>query len=150
MDKSYFAERRGYLMAQIRFPVIDPVATGANIIRLRQERGLTVYDLQRFFGFDAPQAIYKWQKGQSLPSIDNLYALSALFQVSMNEILVSSSHMISFEQQDFPCFSNHFPAVWRAQEIWQNFPAAQALIRLGTLFSWPKGRGKPSRRATFS
>ena len=30
MDKSYFAER-GYLMAQIRFPVIDPVATGANI-----------------------------------------------------------------------------------------------------------------------
>ena len=92
--------------------------------RLRQERGLTVHDLQRFFGFDAPQAIYKWQKGQSLPSIDNLYALSALFQVSMNEILVSSSHMISFEQQDFPCCSNHFPAVWRAQEIWQNFPAA--------------------------
>ena len=105
-------------MAQIRFPVIDPVATGANITRLRQERGLTVHDLQRFFGFDAPQAIYKWQKGQSLPSIDNLYALSALFQVSMNEILVSSSHIISFEQQDFPCCSNHFLArlLWTRQE----------------------------------
>ena len=80
MDKSYFAERRGYLMAQIRFPVIDPVATGANITRLRQERGLTVHDLQRFFGFDAPQAIYKWQKGQSLPSIDNLYASAHCFK----------------------------------------------------------------------
>ena len=44
-------------MAQIRFPVIDPVATGANITRLRLERGFTVRDLQQFFGFEEPQAI---------------------------------------------------------------------------------------------
>ena len=42
-------------MAIIRFPVIDPAATGANITRLRRERGLTVRDLQRFFGFEEPQ-----------------------------------------------------------------------------------------------
>lgn len=95
------------LMAMMRFPVIDPVATGANITRLRQARGLTVRDLQQFFGFEEPQAIYKWQRGQSLPSIDNLYALSALFQISMNEILVPSSHIDSFEQQVCPCCSNH-------------------------------------------
>ena len=71
-----------------RFPVIDPVATGQNIARLRLERGLTVRDLQGFFGFEEPQAIYKWQRGQSLPSVDNLYALGALLDVSLEEILI--------------------------------------------------------------
>ena len=53
------------------FPVIDPVATGANIVRLREDRGLTVRDLQTYFGFEEPRAIYKWQTGQSLPTVDN-------------------------------------------------------------------------------
>lgn len=111
-------------MAILRFPVIDPVATGANITRLRQERGFSVRDLQQFFGFEEPQAIYKWQKGQSLPSVDNLYALSALFQISMNEILVSSS-IHSFEQQASACCSNLICSPpRRVQGVWQNFRAA--------------------------
>ena len=64
------------------FPVIDPVATGNNIRRL--ERGLTVRELQSYFGFEEPRAIYKWQKGESLPTVDNLYALGALFEVPMD------------------------------------------------------------------
>ena len=74
------------------FRVIDPTATGANILRLRRERGLSVRDLQEYFGFEGPQAIYKWQRGQSLPSVDNLYALGALFGVCMDDILVQSGH----------------------------------------------------------
>jgi transcriptional regulator with XRE-family HTH domain len=73
------------------FPYIDPAATGRNILKLRRERGLTVRDLQEWFGFDEPRAIYKWQSGQSLPSVDNLYALSELFGVTMNDILVSTA-----------------------------------------------------------
>ena len=65
------------------FPVIDLVATGNNIRLLRMERGLTVRALQRYFSFEEPRAIYKWQKGESLPTVDNLYALGALFEVSM-------------------------------------------------------------------
>ena len=42
-----------------QFPVIDPIATGKNIIRLRAERGMSVRDLQAYFGFEEPQAIYK-------------------------------------------------------------------------------------------
>lgn len=57
------------------FPVIDLVATGENIRCLRLERGMTVRDLQNYFGFEEPRAIYKWQKGESLPTVDNLYAL---------------------------------------------------------------------------
>ena len=45
-----------------QFPVIDPIATGKNIIRLRVERGMSVRDLQAYFGFEEPQAIYKWQE----------------------------------------------------------------------------------------
>ena len=81
------------------FPVIDPVATGENILRLRKARGLTVRDLQNWFGFEEPQAIYKWQKGKSLPTVDNLYALGTLLNVPMEEILVPSK----CGQQDHSC-----------------------------------------------
>ena len=70
------------------FPVIDLAATGNNIKRLRQERGLTVRQVQSYFGFEEPQAIYKWQRGESLPTVDNLFALGRLLDVSMDEILV--------------------------------------------------------------
>lgn len=70
------------------FPVIDLNATGKNILRLRQERGLSVKDIQGYFHFEEPRAIYKWQKGESLPTVDNLYALSRLLGVGMDEILV--------------------------------------------------------------
>ena len=75
------------MMEQHAFPVIDLRATGANILRLRKERGLTVRDLQAYFGFEAPQAIYRWQSGVSLPTVDNLYALSILLNVTMEDIL---------------------------------------------------------------
>ena len=70
------------------FPVIDPVATGKNIVRLRTERGLSVRDLQSYFGFEEPQAIYKWQQGATLPTVDNLVVLASVFGVPMEEILV--------------------------------------------------------------
>ena len=102
-------------MNRIAFPVIDPVATGENIQRLRRERGLSVRDLQYFFGFEEPQAIYKWQRGKSLPSVDNLYALSALLDVSMEDIIVSRTIQLNrynTEQQAKACCSAFYcPAV---------------------------------------
>lgn len=97
-------------MQQTVFPVIDPIATGKNIIRLRKDRGLSVRDLQTFFGFEGPQAIYKWQHGKTLPSVDNLYALSALLDVPMDEILISTRpkrDMMLLEQQADACCSVH-------------------------------------------
>ena len=69
-------------------PVIDLTATGQNIIRIRKALGLSVRDIQNFFGFEEPQAVYKWQQGKSLPTVDNLLALSTLFGVPMEQILV--------------------------------------------------------------
>lgn len=92
------------------FPVIDLAATGENIRRLRLERGMTVRDLQSFFGFEEPRAIYKWQKGETLPTVDNLYALGVLFEVPMEQILICANgklHSVD-EQQAEPCCSNCF------------------------------------------
>ena len=72
----------------LTIPTIDMVGTGQNIIRLRKEKGLSVKDLQDIFGFTTPQAIYKWQHGAALPTIDNLVVLAAIFQVSVDDILV--------------------------------------------------------------
>ena len=89
-----------------KFPVIDMAATGENILRLRKARGLTVRDLQDWFGFEEPQAIYKWQKGKSLPTVDNLYALGALLEVPMEQILVPGRptlNILKNGQQDGTC-----------------------------------------------
>ena len=69
-------------------PIIDMIKTGQNIKKLRKEMGLSVKDLQHVFGFTTPQAIYKWQHGDCMPSIDNLVVLAAIFQVHMEEIIV--------------------------------------------------------------
>ena len=82
------------------FPVIDLEATGKNILRLRQAKGLTVRDMQGYFRFEEPRAIYKWQSGQSLPTVDNLLALSHLLEVSMEEILVSNPTSVTFGSRE--------------------------------------------------
>ena len=75
----------------VNFPVIDMVRTGQNIGRLRKQAGLSVKDLQDIFGFATPQAIYKWQQGVALPTIDNLVVLAAVLQVRVDDILVTDT-----------------------------------------------------------
>ncbi|MBR5659026.1 MAG: helix-turn-helix transcriptional regulator [Lachnospiraceae bacterium] len=69
-------------------PAIDMAATGRNIIRMRRAAGMSVKDLQAVFGFATPQAIYKWQHGTAMPTVDNLVALALIFGVSIEEIIV--------------------------------------------------------------
>lgn len=71
------------------FPTIDLMRTGANIVRLRKAAGLTVHDVQMVFGFNSPQAIYKWQNGAALPTVDNLIVLAALLHVRIDDILIT-------------------------------------------------------------
>ena len=134
---------------QKTFPVIDPVATGRNIVRLRTERGMTVRDLQEYFGFEEPQAIYKWQRGKSLPTVDNLYALGRLLGVPMEQILVpaadpsTTEKWLKKEQQDSSCCSLLFMTrlLWLGQE---KRNASALFVRaepksVRTFFSWPEG-----------
>ena len=72
----------------VQIPVIDMTATGINITRLRIRAGLTVRDVQYVCGFATPQAIYKWQRGAALPTVDNLVVLAAVFGVKVDDILI--------------------------------------------------------------
>ncbi len=71
----------------MNLPVVDLVQTGQNIQSLREQRGISVRQLQGMLGFATPQAIYNWQHGVSLPTVDNLVALSVIFAVPVETIL---------------------------------------------------------------
>ena len=66
---------------------MDLNKTGQNICVLRKRSGVSVRELQELLGFATPQAIYKWQHGISLPTVDNLVALASILDVSVEEIL---------------------------------------------------------------
>ena len=69
------------------FPMINTVATGQNINRMRIEAGMTVRNMQDVFGFTTPQAIYKWIHGTAMPTIDNMVILAAMFDVTVDDII---------------------------------------------------------------
>ena len=66
-------------------PTIDMTATGANIKALLKTKGLKVADVQNMCGFNTPQAIFKWMRGDAMPSIDNLVILSHLLGVTIDQ-----------------------------------------------------------------
>ena len=73
---------------EIIMPTIDMLATGNNIKRLRDKSGLTTKDIMDILGFNNPNAIYKWFRGLSLPTLDNLVILADIFGVNMDDIIV--------------------------------------------------------------
>ena len=83
-------------MITITYPTINVEATGARIKKLRKEKGLKVSELSEFMGFSEPQAVYKWQRGETLPSVDNLFALSKILETSIEDILVGDDEVSSF------------------------------------------------------
>ena len=58
--------------------------------------------MRGYFRFEEPRAIYKWQSGQSLPTVDNLLALSRLLEANMEEILVSKPMNAAFGPREAP------------------------------------------------
>jgi len=84
----FFICRKGMVIVMGDIPIIDIVKTGEKISQLRREKNLAVKDLQTVFGFTTPQAIYKWQRGTALPTVDNLVVLASIFKVTIDDILV--------------------------------------------------------------
>lgn len=72
------------------FPVIDKKRTGRRIRELMDARKITVLDVRASLALESTQSIYYWLNGRSLPSIDNLYALSQLLQVPMDDLVCGS------------------------------------------------------------
>lgn len=75
-------------------PVIDKKKTGINLRRIMYERGLTVKDVQQYLGLGSVQSVYHWLNGLSMPTVDNLYALSYLFQVPVDDMICGNRRRI--------------------------------------------------------
>ena len=71
------------------YPVIDPVMTGKNIKELIRNSGNTVAEVGRLLGIADRSTMYKWLRGDALPGIDNMLALSMILGVSINEMLAT-------------------------------------------------------------
>ena len=70
------------------YPVIDMKNTGKKLKWLKEAHKLTSREIADYLGFTSKRAIYRWFQGESLPTVDNLFALSKLFGVSMDEMIV--------------------------------------------------------------
>lgn len=73
-----------------KYPQIDIEKTGKRIKTIMRIKGFSVKDVQHFLGLETPQSIYHWLDGRNLPTIDNLYGLSILFNIPIDRILDGS------------------------------------------------------------
>lgn len=70
-------------------PILDPVATRRNIDDIRRDRNLSVAALKDALGLSTTNAIYKWFRGDSMPTLDNIVILSSILKVSINDMIVT-------------------------------------------------------------
>ena len=67
---------------------LDTVATGNKIKRLMDERNVSIRDVSGFMKVSF-QAIYRWQKGETLPTTSNMYILGQLLGTDIDDMLVA-------------------------------------------------------------
>ena len=70
--------------------VLDMEKTGHRIKDIMIAKGLSVKDVQTYLELSTPQSIYHWFDGMSIPTIDNIYSLSELFQLPVDAMLVGN------------------------------------------------------------
>lgn len=70
--------------------VVDIEATGRNIKRFLEEKGLSAYDVQEALGLESAQSVYAWisPKRKNTPSVENLVMLAQLLEVRIEDILI--------------------------------------------------------------
>lgn len=77
------------------FPLIDKNETAKRFELLMKWNHLRPKDIQEYLGLACVQTVYRWIEGISIPSVDHLYALSRLFHVSIDDMLVGNGKIIS-------------------------------------------------------
>ena len=75
-------------MCKIYKPVINVAETAAKIKAYRIRAGYSVREIQNIFNFSSPEAIYAWEKGKYLPTIDNMIVLAAVYGVTVDDIVI--------------------------------------------------------------
>ncbi len=84
-------------MCKINKPIIDVAATAANIKAYRIRAGYSVREIQNIFNFSSPEAIYAWEKGKYLPTIDNMIVIAAVYGVTIDSIVITRTVEVEVE-----------------------------------------------------
>lgn len=84
-------------MCKINKPIIDVAATAANIKACRIRAGYTVREIQNIFNFSSPEAIYAWEKGKYLPTIDNMVVIASVYGVTIDKIVITKTVEVEVE-----------------------------------------------------
>ncbi len=90
------------------YPVVDMVKTGKRIRELMKLNNIRTKDIVEYMGFESEQSVYKWLRGDSLPKVDNLFALARLFDTPMEDILMERTG-----EDESPLL----PRLWRFNRI---------------------------------
>lgn len=75
--------------------VINMEKTGERIKYLSKERNTSVRQIKEYLGLESVQSIYDWFHARTLPTIDHLLALGRLWDMDMENILVTDSRELS-------------------------------------------------------
>ena len=69
------------------FPTIDKQKTGERLRKIMKLHNITAKKIQEYLNLSCVQSVYHWLDGTSMPTIDNLYALSEFFQVPLDYLV---------------------------------------------------------------
>ena len=108
---------------------MDKYKIGNFLLTLRTEKNLTQQDVADMFHL-TPQAISKWEAGQSIPDVETLTQLSNFYGVTINEILNGERGTGSKNQND----EDDTPLVKRLKSRVAPFAASCSLMALTLIF----------------
>ena len=90
-------------------------ATGDYIWQIMQRKNITVRDVQQYLNLGSVQSVYHWLRGRNMPTIDNLYALSALFCMPVDDMLIGNrtQYLSALNKQFYTRMSVYYKLVWK-------------------------------------
>ena len=90
------------------FPTINKKETGVNLRRIMDMRGVKPKDIQEYLGFGCVQSVYRWLDGVSMPTVDNLYAISKMLKVPMDSIVCGNAGRTKSQMDLFYALKERF------------------------------------------
>lgn len=82
------------MQEKFKYPQINLKMTGWLLRRISKQKKFTVYNIQEALGLASNQAVYDWFNGKSLPTLNNFFALSKLFEIPMEWMIVTDDDPI--------------------------------------------------------
>ena len=69
---------------------LDNIVTGFRIKQIMKEKNVGIRDVSRVLNISF-QAVYRWQKGEVLPTLNNLFMLAQILGTNVDDLLVAKA-----------------------------------------------------------